>query len=66
MIWTKLRKLVGGGGKAEAAQANADADKSLAAAQARTAEIAQLVGRIEQHGYVNHIGERVMAGIRGA
>ena len=66
MMWTKLRNLVGGGGKAEAAQANADADKSLADAQARTAEIAQLVGRIEQHGYVNHIGERVLAGIRGA
>lgn len=66
MMWKKLRKLVGAGGKAEAARANAAADKSLAEAQARTAEIAQLAGRIEQHGYVNHIGERVMAGIRGA
>lgn len=66
MMWKKLRKLVGAGGKAEAVQANADAEKSLVDAQARTAEIAQLVGRIQQHGYVNHIGERVMAGIRGA
>lgn len=66
MLWKKLRKLVGAGGKAEAVQANVDAEKSLADAQARTSEIAQLVGRIHQHGYVNHIGERVMAGIRGA
>lgn len=66
MMWKKLRSLFGVGGKAEAVQANVDADKSLADAQARTVEIAQLVGRIEQHGYVNHIGERVMAGIRGA
>lgn len=66
MMWKKLRKLVGAGGKAEAEKANAAADRSLAEAQARTKEIAQLVGRIEQHGYVNHIGERVMAGIRGA
>ena len=66
MMWKKLRELVGAGGKAEAVQANVDADKSLAEARARTAEIAKLVGRIEQHGYVNHIGERVMAGIKGA
>lgn len=66
MIWKKLRKLVGGGVKAEAEHANAAAEKSLADAQARTAEVNQLVGRIHQHGFVNHIGERVMAGIRGA
>lgn len=65
MLWTKLRTLVGAGGKAEAAQANVDAEKSLVDAQARTAEITQLVKRIEHHGYVNHIGERVMAGIKG-
>lgn len=66
MVWKKLRKLVGGGVKAEADRANAAADKSLADAQSRTAEIAQLVGRIQEHGYVNHIGERVLAGIKGA
>lgn len=66
MVWKKLRTLVGAGDKAEAVQANEDAERSLVNAQARTAEIAQLVGRIQQHGYVNHIGERVMAGIRGA
>jgi hypothetical protein len=65
MVWKKLRKLVGAGGKAEAERAQAEAEKSLEAAQSRTAEIEQLVGRIRQHGYVNHIGERVMAGIRG-
>ena len=66
MIWKKLRSLVGGGDKADARRATADAERSLADAEARTAEINQLVGRIHQHGYVNHIGERVMAGIRGA
>jgi len=66
MVWKKLRKLVGGGVKAEADQANAAADKSLQDAQSRAAEISQLVGRIQQHGYVNHIGERVLAGIKGA
>ena len=66
MMWKKLRELVGAGDKAEASRANAAADKSLADAHARTDEIAQLVGRIQQHGYVNHIGERVLAGIKGA
>lgn len=61
-----FRRFAGRGDKADAVEAQKVAERSLAVAQARTAEIAELTNRIQEHGYVNHIGERVLAGIRGA
>lgn len=65
-MWKRLlRKIVGDDwDQAEAAQK--DAQESLNSARARTAEIAQLAGRMHDHGVVNHIGERVEAAWRGA
>ena len=65
MTWKLLRKLVGSDDRTAAHNAQVAAEKSLSDAHAQAPEIDQLVGRIRQHGYVNHIGERVMAGIRG-
>lgn len=61
-----FRKFAGRADKAQAMEAQKVAQRSLDAARARTAEIAELTGRIQEHGYVNHIGERVLAGIKGA
>ena len=65
MTWKLIRKLVGADAKAEARAASEAADKSLESARARTAEIRQLVGRIEYHGRRNHLGERLEAAIKG-
>lgn len=65
MTWRLLRKLVGADAKQEAREAQADADARLKAAEARTSEITQLVGRIQYHGRRNHLGERLEAAMRG-
>lgn len=65
MLKKLLRKIVGGDDWAEAEAAQKDAQQSLDLARSRTAEIAQLAGRMHQHGVINHIGERVEAAWRG-
>lgn len=53
------------GGKAEAERAQERAVLALAAARQRTPEIVSMTGRIQRHGYVNHLGERVELAWRG-
>ena len=66
MMWKRLRKLVGGTAKTEAERAVVTAEVDYQAAVQQANELDELVQRIQEHGYRNHIGERVMAGIRGA
>lgn len=61
----KLFRMIAGGDRDEAEAAQKDAQRSLDTTRARTAEIAQLAGRMQQHGVINHIGERVEAAWRG-
>lgn len=64
MLRKLFRKIVRGDW-AEAEAAQKEAQVSLDTARARTVEIAQLAGRMHQHGVINHIGERVEAAMRG-
>lgn len=62
-MWKRLRKLVGGVGRAEAEAAQSTAELDYQAAVKQAAEIDRLIAPIMAHGARNHIGERVNAGI---
>lgn len=59
MFLNRLRKLVGGAGRAEAEAAAVDAERRLSLEQTRTAEIRELTDKLRAHGERNHFGERI-------
>lgn len=63
MTWKLLQRLGVSVDKQEVQSAMADADRKDHEVARRTTEVQRIVGRLNEHGTRNHIGERVNAGI---